>query len=652
MSEGVEADLVVISTYDVYKIAKKYIPDHIPIININFTILKSGFQKILDIPAGSKAWMVNFSQNMALQCIDQIYQLGAKHIELIPYATNLEETNGIELAVTPDEERLVPASVKQVINIGQRVIDISTIVYILIFFELEELFSSSEIKAYYKKSMPLNVSSGLEMFQYYFNMSTFITTNYQNGVISFLQNGTITDYNPMAESVLGLKGKTIIGEDILKLFPQPSIQEAIKNMRPLQKKQIKINGEDILVKITTGEANAAGLCYITLERVHVSESKSTNSNKPAIGRGYVAKYYFNDILTNNEYMKKVIKIADMNARTDSSILITGESGTGKELFAQAIHNASDREANPFVAINCAAVPENLLESELFGYEEGAFTGARRGGKMGLFELAHSGTLFLDEIGEMPIHLQARLLRVLQEKEIVRIGGDRVISVDVRIISATNRNIADQIKENKFRLDLYYRLNVIPLKIPALRDRKEDIPLLAAGFMKQLHADFQISDKAMKRLQQHHWEGNIRELRNYIEYFRNLNKSMIDFEDLPILFEAEVAETSLNEEEKEHVQKFVQYGKHNLSDIMFILEELKNAEDQNIRLGRRSLAELSRIKREHISEVTINNLLTEMQDFQMVKILKGRGGTVITELGLKALEVIKSKAYGKQLKLWL
>ncbi|KOA20832.1 propionate catabolism operon regulatory protein [Clostridium homopropionicum DSM 5847] len=643
LSEGVQADLVLISTYDVYKITKKYIPDNIQIINTNLTILKSNFQKILDLPAGSKALLVNFSLSLALQCIDQIYQLGAKHIELIPYSPNLEETNGLELAITPDEEKLVPASVKHIINIGNRVIDISTIVYILIHFELEDLFYSPEVKDYYKKIMPLNFSSGLDMIQSYFCLNEFITMNYRSGIISFTQSGIITNYNPMAEKILGFKGESIIGENVLRLFPQPSIQEAIKKMRPLEKKQIKIKGDDILVKITTGETNVTSLCYITLERVHESTIKTTSFKKVSIASGYVAKYYFSDIITEDEHMKRVIQISEMNAKTHSSVLITGESGTGKELFAQAIHNASNREGNPFVAINCAAVPESLLESELFGYEEGAFTGARRGGKKGLFELAHSGTLFLDEIGEMPIGLQARLLRVLQEKEIIRIGGDRVIGVDVRIIAATNRRIDYLIKNNQFRLDLYYRLNVIPLKIPPLRDRKKDIPLLVDTFTKQLNANFQITDSAMKRLKNHYWEGNIRELRNYIEYFRNLCKPVIDIEDLPVLSEVEVIDTFLNKEEKENILKFEQYEKDKISDIIFILEALKNAEDSNRRLGRRSLAELSRIKRKHISEVEIRNLLFDMEAFQMVKILKGRGGTVITELGLKALEAIKSKA---------
>lgn len=217
------------------------------------------------------------------------------------------------------------------------------------------------------------------------------------------------------------------------------------------------------------------------------------------------------------------------AASPSSVLITGESGTGKELFAQAIHYCGHRAKGPFVKVNCAAIPENLLESELFGYVDGAFTGARKGGRTGKFELANRGTIFLDEIGDMPLTMQAKLLRVLQEKEIERIGDEHITTVDVRIISATNKNLAALITQNFFRLDLYYRLNVVNLHIPSLRERKEDIPLLASHFVKELNRKLGlqirgIDDKAMALLMQYNWPGNVRELSNVLETAMNFCRS--------------------------------------------------------------------------------------------------------------------------------
>ena len=208
------------------------------------------------------------------------------------------------------------------------------------------------------------------------------------------------------------------------------------------------------------------------------------------------------------------------AAVDSNVLITGESGTGKEMIAQGLHNLSRRAKGPFVAFNCAAVPENLLESELFGYEEGAFTGARRGGKVGLMELAHGGTLFMDEIGEMPLPLQARILRVIQEKEVMRIGGERIIPVDLRLLSATNENLMQMIETRRFRKDLYYRINVLRLHIPPLRERQEDIPLLVEHIMNRHQAMNPairgIAAKALQLLGRQEWPGNVRELESTLE----------------------------------------------------------------------------------------------------------------------------------------
>lgn len=239
-------------------------------------------------------------------------------------------------------------------------------------------------------------------------------------------------------------------------------------------------------------------------------------------KGFYAKYSFDDIVTVSGNMNRTKEIAKLYAQTKSTILIEGESGTGKELFAQSIHNESPFAKGPFVAVNCAAIPENLLESELFGYEDGSFTGAKKGGKAGLFEMANNGTLFLDEIGEIPTSLQARLLRVLQEKEIMRVGGSKVIPINVRIISATNKNLKERVDAGIFREDLYYRLNVFNVKIPPLRERKEDLPFLCKKFIAEWESLYcaekekVFADEIMPVLQEYDWPGNVRELRNIME----------------------------------------------------------------------------------------------------------------------------------------
>lgn len=259
------------------------------------------------------------------------------------------------------------------------------------------------------------------------------------------------------------------------------------------------------------------------------EKKEAIKNYNKINKDY--KITLDNIIGNSELIIQTKRNALIASHSTSTILITGESGTGKELFARSIHNHSDRVDHPFVTVNCAAIPDNLLESELFGYEEGAFTGAKKGGKLGKFELADKGTIFLDEIGDMSLHLQAKLLRVLQERELDKIGGKSNIFIDVRIIAATNKNLSSMVKNGSFREDLYYRLNVIPIKLPSLRERREDIPLLIDYMIKE-YSDklgkeiLGIDENAKQLLMNYNWPGNIRELQNVIEYSINMSQSKI------------------------------------------------------------------------------------------------------------------------------
>lgn len=266
--------------------------------------------------------------------------------------------------------------------------------------------------------------------------------------------------------------------------------------------------------------------------------KTLKVNKASkIADVYKTKYTFDDILTQSYLGEKSKDQAKVYATTDFPILITGESGVGKELFAHSIHSSSNRKSGPFIRVNCAAIPESLIESELFGYEKGAFTGAQSTGKIGKFELANGGTIFLDEIGDFPLGLQAKLLRVLQEKEIEKIGSNEIVQLDIRVIAATNYSLEDKVKENKFRQDLLYRLNVLNLNVPSLKDRRDDIPLLINHFITLMYQNFEIykkfPDNIIEILKKYSWPGNVRELKNIVERIAvNANENIVKESDIP------------------------------------------------------------------------------------------------------------------------
>lgn len=301
---------------------------------------------------------------------------------------------------------------------------------------------------------------------------------------------------------------------------------------------INLGGQKYYVKykLITGEVSGMGTLITTSAASKILQEER-QIRKSSAKQGLTAKYTFRNIIAVSAEMQKKVEIAKKFSQANSNVLITGETGTGKELFAHSIHSASGRMAQPFVAINCANLPENLLESELFGYEPGSFSGASREGKAGLFELAHHGTIFLDEIGEIPVALQAKLLRVLQEKEIRRIGSATVIPIDVRVIAATNVNIQEQIAQGRFRSDLLYRLNALEIYIPPLRERPDDVIPLMEGQLRILAAELgkkapRLTLEAQELLCSYAWPGNVRELRNICERLVVLNDaSDVDVEAL-------------------------------------------------------------------------------------------------------------------------
>ena len=342
------------------------------------------------------------------------------------------------------------------------------------------------------------------------------------GIISVNRKGMITLANSCCYSYMKERKEPLTGADIREVFPGIRIEEVIHQKKKILSEVCDCSGRPVMVNCVpvSGESQDFG-AVITFQGTEQIQAEEGKLRKRIYSTGFTAKYDFTHILYKSPVMEKLIQTAEKYSYADSNILIHGETGTGKELFAQSIHNSSPRRKYPFVAINCAALPENLLESELFGYVEGAFTGAARGGKMGFFEIAHRGTIFLDEIGDISPKLQSGLLRVLQEREIVRLGNDTVIPIDVRVICATNRNLRQEVEQGNFRRDLLYRLDVLELHIPPLRERRQDIPYLVrkmTGFEHERTGCVleKISEEGMELLKRHDWPGNVREIRNFCE----------------------------------------------------------------------------------------------------------------------------------------
>ncbi|ANZ32251.1 sigma-54 interaction domain-containing protein [Parageobacillus thermoglucosidasius] len=353
------------------------------------------------------------------------------------------------------------------------------------------------------------------------------------GLLSFITDpvlvvdakGHIVHTNSAAEQMLERSQIIMIGKHVTEFVQSASLSQYIKQGKPaanlavcmMNAKGARLEFSCRLHPLLVDAQVEGAILFFTKPALRQEQEKSFR---------YGTRFSLDDVIGSSPAITALKEQVMKIAKSESTVLIRGESGTGKEVLAQSIHRLSHRNKGPFVAINCAAIPEALLESELFGYEEGAFTGAKKGGKPGRFELAKGGTLFLDEIGDMPLYLQAKLLRVLQERRIERVGGTKSIEVDVRIIAATHKDLESMIANNQFREDLYFRLNVIPLYVPPLRERKEDLYELIQYYMHKFCKRFgkepkRFSSQALKKIFNYRWPGNIRELENMVEYIVNL-----------------------------------------------------------------------------------------------------------------------------------
>ena len=501
---------------------------HVPIDSQTMAVQASfrwqELRRLKELPAGSRVLFVNMTETMAREAIAQLEQFGITHVHWIPFYPGAELPGDVHIAVTPDEMRYVPEEIETKIDVGQRACTSGMMIEIALRLGLEHLLETEKFQTYFQSIATSNYSFD-QMFarsirlesQFHILMETL-----EDGVVGVNERGEVFACNRHAEEITRTSADLVMGKPASQVFPYLPFSKCLQERERLPAKIIRLNGINVSAEVVPVMRQRACIgAFAILQRFNDVEARQSQLRNQLLHKGYRAKYGFEDVIGESDAIQKAKEVLRRMAVSESPILLIGETGTGKELFAHAVHRASRRRNGPFVAINVAAFPENLLESELFGYVEGAFTGASRGGKMGFFEIAHKGTIFLDEIGDISPKLQSRLLRVIQEREIIRLGNDTVIPIDVRVICATNRDLKKEVSRGNFREDLLYRLDVLELNLPPLRKRKQDILYLADRMVRFEHERTgsrleAITQEGRELLMRYNWPGNVREMRNFCE----------------------------------------------------------------------------------------------------------------------------------------
>ena len=640
------ADLFAIST-DAYGSAEeeaRHVPIDSQIMSIEVTFYWETLKKLFEIPQGTKVLFVNVTSNMAREAITQLSSLGVNHLQFIPYYPGAVLEEPVDIAVTPGESRFVPPSVKTVIDCDHRPCSYGMMVEIALRLGLEYLPETESFMNYAKV-----VASNHYSFDLMYAKSRrqesqmhILAESLDEGLIGVNETGDVFLCNKKACQIARISEELTMGKKGEEVFPYIPFYQVLREKKAVPEKVIRLFGTDISLAVVpvVRKENCIG-AFAMLQKFNEQESRQNALRRQLMQKGHYARYTLDDVIGISTAITETKNILRKMAATDSPVLLIGETGTGKELMAHALHQASRRADGPFIAINVAAMPENLLESELFGYEEGAFTGAKKGGRPGLFEFAHQGTLFLDEVEGMSLSMQVKLLRVLQEGEIMRVGGGSIIRVDVRIVAATNESLEEKIQDGSFRKDLYYRLNALTVEIPPLRKRGDDIFLLLDYFMRKIGGDFILSEGVKTFLRRHPWPGNIRELQNAVEYFNYLAKPVIGLSDLPPTMtrfvddgsddgEGEVNDNAADDNEADMVYQAA------VDKKQFVLNQLALAWKEGKTAGREKILEAA--KKDHISmtQKQVRDLLDELAKEGLIQVGRGRGGSKITEKGLNTL----------------
>ncbi len=579
------------------------------------------------------------------------------HLNYIPYFQGCSlDFRNIETAISPGMMHLCPQEIEHRIDIGPRNVSMSSFLHILEALNLDKKHLDEYARKYHR--MLLDASRKLSAFHINTERmrkhEAVIINEYDDGLVYADEDHCISLVNKEAARILQMEKEYIVNKkihDVMAEFEKLSVILEEDDDSPKSASIYDIHGKKTVVTRIHVSGDTVNSYIYTLRGIDSIQKLEKEVRTKLAEKGYVTKYSFSNIWTKNRKMKKVIEMARGFAATEKNILIMAQTGMGKELFAHAIHQASPVRKGPFVAVNFAGIPDNLVESELFGYEEGAFTGAKKGGKKGLFEQARGGTLFLDEIGDAPLHVQSTLLRVLQEKEVLRVGGTSIIPVAVRIIAATNKDIAQAIKEKKFREDLFYRLNTFPIDIPPLQTHKEDILYILTRYLKTRYGiSKRISSSAEQCLLSHDWPGNVRELINVAEYVFHASQGARQIlpDHLPevvLASETKVFQRSESLLDSSFTQISDTLMRNGLPTEMIgqLLKIIKRREGKLC--GRNSLQKQLSKEQWILSEGKMKKTLKLLKEAEVILVGRTKQGTCITAKGKKYLQYISDLSSG-------
>ncbi len=655
---GIEkVDLSLAVTRHVYEMCRAHCPPGKPLLPAERVISVQWLDKLFNLGDSTKAYVCGTNYETTTNTISLLQGLGFTQTFVPCYIAMPDpiDTN-ITVAITPSLTQLVPPHIMNVIDIGAKEVAISTLAEMMRLLDIPVTVLDNVSNFYIKTLLSQTRERNLIGIQNEAlnNRLAAILNTLQEAIVALDENRRVIVYNQASEKIFSVPVAKAIGSDWLDIIPDSILVDCMAGGENVSRVIKYIDGQHYLVNtnVIVGSGKTARGVVATFHPVREIQELDTQVRRELKNRANVARYFFKNIHGSSLELRRAVSLARKFAATELTILLEGESGTGKELFAQAIHNQSPRRNNPFVAINFAAIPDNLIESELFGYEEGAFTGARKGGKPGLFEEAHRGTIFLDEIGSATPDVQNRLLRVLEEQEIRRLGSSKNTPVDVRVIAATNIDLEELVSRKVFRNDLYYRLCTLPIFIPPLRSRHEDIIGLAEYFTRKYSDTMTFSREVTDTFLHYDWPGNIRELQNVIKYLcsvvepgnpasiealppyllRKLNAPRpVETRQVPQEFDAaKVMPAILGDMQKPDTRRVV----------LALLSEISHHSALFKGVGYSRLYHKIRAHTPGVSEYYIKKWLKSLKDMGYVETGRTKQGTSITDKGVILLRTLQ------------